>query len=229
LRASGDRKAVHRAGLTIVLIVLAYLGVTIPAFKGAHGAAFAALFLMATAVGTVVLVRRLPRPLGWLMCIALLMFSAWQFMWPYTRDHGAPADPAFAASRWDILHKAVAALGEGTETTVLYETTPLLYLNYSTLAFQDYVEGRIPPRPATGALIVDLEQQRQRLATADIVSVPTPDAEDVFDMLPTQSSAFRAEMIKLIESTGRFGPAIRIADPQRGGAVLFYKALPSSG
>jgi hypothetical protein len=225
LRVSGDRKALHREGLTIVLIVLAYLGVTIPAFKGAHGLVFAALFLTATALGTVVLVRRLSRPLAWSVCVALLLFSAWQFMWPYTRAQGAPADPAFAASRWDMLHKAVAALGEGSEATVFYETTPLLYLNYSTVAFQDYVDGRVPPRSDTGALIVDLQQQRQKLATADIVFAPAPDAVGVFPNLPTAPRAFRAEVIKLIESTGRFGPAIHIADPLRGGSVLLYKAL----
>ncbi|HEX4569436.1 MAG TPA: hypothetical protein VH184_03340 [Dongiaceae bacterium] len=229
LRASGDWKALHRTGLTIALIVLAYLGVTIPAFKGVHGLVFAALFLTATAVGTVVLVRRLPRPLAWSVCIALLLFSAWQFMWPYTRARGAPADPVLAASRWGMLHKAVSALGEGTEATIFYETTPLLYLNYSTVAFQDYVEGRIPPSPATGALIVDLEQQRKNLATADIVFAPAPNAAGAFPSLPTAPSAFRAEMIKLIESTGRFGPAIRIADPLGGGPVLFYMALPAFG
>ena len=161
-------------------------------------------------------------------CFLLLLFSAWQFEWPYIRVRGAPVDPAFAASRWEMVHQAVAALGRGTENTLFYETTPLLYLNYSTIAFQDYVDGLPPPRAATGALITDLEEQRRRLAQADIVFAPTPDAYGEFPQLPTASSAFRAKMIDLIESTGRFGPAIRIADPLRGGAVLLYKGLHPS-
>ena len=224
LWASGDRRGLYRVALVFAIVVIAYLGVTIPEFKGEHGAIFAALFFIATALAAVALVRRLPPILAWTACVLLLLFSGWQFMWPYTRVYGAPADPVFAASRWDMLHRAVTALGLHTESTIFLETTPLLYLNYSTVAFQDYVEGRLPPRADTSALITDLEEQRRKLATADIVFAPTPDTDDMFAQLPTASSAFRAKVIELIESTGRFGSPIRIADPLRGGAVLFYKA-----
>jgi hypothetical protein len=74
-----DRQTLRRAALVFGLLVIAYLGVTIPAFKGTHGLVFAALFLCITAVAALALVRRLPPALAWAACVLLLLFSASQF------------------------------------------------------------------------------------------------------------------------------------------------------
>jgi hypothetical protein len=221
-----DRDALYRAALVVVLVLLAYLTVTIPTFKGPHGLPFAALFLAATAVGAVALVRGLRQPLAWAACVALVLFSAWQFMWPFTRAHGV-VDPAFAATRVKMLQEIVDVLGRDANGKLLYETTPLVYLNYSSIAFQNYTEGSTPPAGDLGMLIVDPEAQRQRIAAADFIFAVTPEAVDVFPHLPTASAEMRAETIKLIEASGRFEPPIRVADPLHRGDVLIYEAFPS--
>jgi hypothetical protein len=217
-----DEDALYRAGLVAIIVVLAYLAVTIPTFKGPHGLPFAALFLATTAVASIALIRRLPPVLAWSACTLLLIFSAWQFTWTYTRDHGA-ANSEFAATRWTLLHEAINAIGNTSDRTLLYETTPLSSVNYSTIAFQDYVEGRVPPIGDLGMLLSDPEAQRQRIAAADVILAVTPEAIDVFPHLPSASKDARAETIKLIEASGRFQPPIRINDTFRGDDFLIYK------
>ena len=202
-----DRRVLSRVALMLVMVVASYLAVTIPTFKGEHGLAFAAFFLIAIAMSAVTLMKCLPRGLGWIVCAFLVCFSAWQFMWPFTRDHGVVGS-AYAASRWSMVHQAIDAVGTTVTGKIFYQTTPMVYLNYSTIAFQYYQRGLSPPTAEDADRISDLNVHRRRIATADIVFAVTPDASEVFSQLPTATSQFREQIIKLIEESGQFAPAI---------------------
>jgi hypothetical protein len=221
----GDRSALYRAALVVGMVALGYLAVTIPTFKGPHGLPFAALFLGATAIGAVSLIRRLPSPLAWGTCVLLLLFSAWQFAWPYVRDHGA-ANPVFAASRWKMLHEIVDAIGDKETGGIFYNTTPVLYLNDYTIAFQQYAEGRLPLASDVGSFTIDPQEQLEKISRAELILAPTPETIDIFPQLPAASKENRAETIKLIEATGLFQPPIRFVDPLRRDDVLLYKVWP---
>ena len=67
------------------------------------------------------------------------------------------------------------------------------------------------------------------MLAADFVFALTPDFKQVLPTLPTSSPEFRSSLIKTIEDSGLFHPAVRIPDPVFGGAALIYKALPSFG
>jgi hypothetical protein len=220
-----DGSALYRAALVVSMVVIGYLAVTIPAFKGPHGLPFAALFLGATAIGAVSLVRRLSPPLAWGTCLLLMLFSAWQFAWPYVRDHGV-ANPVFAAARWKMLHEVVDTIGDNEPGGILYNTTPVIYLNDYTVAFQQYVEGRLPMASDTGSFTVDPQEQRQKIARAAIILTPTPETIDIFPQLPAASRENRTETIRLIEESGLFQPPIRIVDPIGRDDMLLYKPWP---
>jgi hypothetical protein len=218
---SGDRRKFHHAALALAMILLTYVSVTIPEFKGPHGLSFAAIFFIAVALACVTLLSRLQGLLRWGLCLVLVVFSAWQFEWPFTRSHFV-VRAEYAASRWAMLRQAFESIGENAIGKVFLLTTSSIYLNYNTLAFEYFVRGLTPPVGVDVQLNGDLEDHRRKINAADIVFALTPEFTEVVPHLPTASSGFRAQVIKLIENSGQFNPPTRIPDPISGGAALIY-------
>jgi hypothetical protein len=220
------RHVAVRASLTAAMVVVSYLAVTIPSFKGPHGLPFAAIFLCAVALATVELSMRLPRPTAWAFGVLLTVFSFWQFQWPYA---GEPVDSDFARSRWEIVDKAFQAIKSDAVGKVFMLTTSAVYINPSVLELEFHKQGLWPPTLDDVQRIGDLAEHRRRMAQADIIFALTPDFKDVFPQLPTSTPEFRADLIKTIDGSGLFQAPVYIPDPIRGGSVVIYRALPSFG
>lgn len=221
---SRDRDVLIRAMLVAIMVLIAYVAVTVPELKGPHGFPFAAIFLGAVALACITSVRELGAKLGWLVCAILICLSLWQFSWPFQASYNDRiVSPDYAESRWDMLRQTLRAIGNDVAGKTMFQTTSQTYLNHTVLSFEYLAEGRTPPTVEHAQVTNDLNEQRQKIAKADFVFAPTPDAKDVFAHLPTATSGFRAEIIRLTEETGQFAPPIRIPDPILGGAVLIYK------
>jgi hypothetical protein len=212
-----ERTLFRRSMLVLSLVVVTYLAVTIPSFKGPHGFPFAALIFVTAAVASVILVRSLPAICGWAISVLLVIFSAWQFSWPTPATNSAYVD-----SRWSMVRQALEAVGHDTTGKIFLLTTSGLYLNHSILAFEYYRAGQTPPVSDNTQSVGDMQEQRRRIELADIVFALTPDFTEVFPHLPTASPEFRAELIKAIEESGHFEHPHRISDPISGGAALIY-------
>jgi hypothetical protein len=218
----GSRVTVTRTLLIAALVVVTYLAVTIPSFKGPHGLPFAAVFLCATAVASIVLVRHLPKFAAWAACIGIATASLLQFQWPYARAR-APVDAAYAASRWEMLRQTFDATGPNVGGKSMLLTTSAVFVNPTVLQFEYYRRGLTPPNTSSVQELGNLAAHRKYIESSDIIFALTPDFQEYFSHLPTASPKFRAREIKLIEDSGLFDPAVRIPDPIKGGAVLIYK------
>lgn len=213
-----DRVLLRRSILIFSLVVITYLAVTIPTFKGPHGYPFAALVFVISAVASVALLQRMSKIVGSMLCCALLVFSAMQFSWP------TPAVPTeYAKSRWAMVQQALDAIGQNVSGKTFLLTTSGLYLNYSILAFEYYRKGLLPPGSDNTQTVSDLEEQRRRIALADIVFALTPEFSEVFPHLPTASREMREQIIEAIENSHRFKLKSKISDPLvEGAAALIY-------
>ena len=121
---SRDRVSMLKAGHVVVLILVAYMAVTVPALKGPHGFPFAAIFLGGLALSCVTLADRLGRMLGWALCIVLVAFAVWQFKWDYQLSYpGRLITADFAQSRWSMIDEAMKALGPDVAGKRLLQTT----------------------------------------------------------------------------------------------------------
>jgi hypothetical protein len=220
---TGSRAMAIRTSLVAAMVLVTYLAVTIPTFKGPHGLPFSAVFLCSTAVAAVVLVKRLPRFAGWALCISIATASLIQFQWPYARV-STPVEAAYAASRWEMLRQTFEATGPNASGKSMLLTTSAVFVNPTALQFEYYRRGLTPPNTSSVQELGNLAEHRKYVESSDIIFALTPDFKEYFAHLPTASPKFRAREIKLIEESGLFDPAIRIPDPIKGGAVLIYKA-----
>lgn len=211
------RQLMWRSFLVLALIGITYLAVTIPSFKGPHGFPFAATLFVSTVIASVTLVRLVPNLARWTICMMLLAFSAWQFTWPTEATQ-----PRYVETRWSMVRQAFDAMGHEVTGKTFLLTTPAVYINYSILAFEYYRSGLVPPSSDSTQLVSDLGEQHRRIDSADIVFALTPDFTEVFPYLPTASKEMRAQIIKLIEESGRFKLLSRISDSWSGGAALIY-------
>jgi hypothetical protein len=218
LRAEQNRARSRGAMLVALMVLLAYMAVTIPKFKGPHGYAFAALLIAAIALAAIGIARALPRMASWGATLLLLLYSAWHFGWPYHFEIW----PGYVQARWAMVRQSADALGPDVVGKTFLQTTPGLHLNYSVLALEYYARGWTPPRGDTIQASADLAEHRRRLSGADIVFALTPEITEVFPHLPTSSARFRAQEIELIEQSGLFEAPIRIEDPISKGAALLY-------
>jgi hypothetical protein len=205
-----------------LLLLATYLLVTIPSFKGPHGFVFAALLISTAALGSVYLTAVLPKPVAWVMPVAILLFGITTFVWPFQLRGGQP-EHKFMASQTEILDRAFSAIEVLDGGKVLLETTPSLYLNYTNIALKAYQEGQKPLTSASISMSTDESEIRDAISRSDAILAFTPEYTMVFDHLPSASPEVRALTIRLIEESGRFGPPTVIEDKVAGGAALIYK------
>ena len=102
------------------------------------------------------------------------------------RSYHTVVSPQYAQSRWDMLGQTLKAVGDEVATKTVFQTTQT-YLNESVITFGYLASGRAPLMFET-AQESNPQLQSKRIANADFVLAPTPDARDVFAHLPTASS-----------------------------------------
>jgi hypothetical protein len=206
----------------VATVLIAYLAVTIPSFKGPHGLPFAAVFLCAAALGAVFVATALQPIARLAFCVLLAGISISQFHWRSPQPYGSP-DPLYAASRWEMVHEAYRAMDPDAFGKTILLTTSAVFLNPTILEIEYFRRGLMPPRNIEIQRSGDLREHQRYIRSADMIFAVSPDFKEVFPNLPTASPEFRASEIRLIEDSGLFYPPVRIADPIRGGEVLIYR------
>jgi hypothetical protein len=214
-----------KAVQVLAMVVIAYLAVTIPTFKGPHGLPFAALFLVAVAVAGVVVASALPRPAAWVFCGLVAIVSVFQFQWPTARPYGSK-DPTYAATRWDMVHQAYAAMDHDAVGKTILLTTSAVFLNPTILELEYFRHGLMPPRNIEIQRRADVDELHDYISRVDMVFAVSPEFKEIFPNLPTSTPEFRAKVIQAAEESHFFLPATRVPDPIGGGAILIYQRPP---
>ncbi|ARP84091.1 hypothetical protein CAL12_26930 [Bordetella genomosp. 8] len=216
------RSMAMTAAQVVAIVVIAYLAVTIPSFKGPHGLPFAAVFLCAAALAAVFVATALPRIARLVFCVLLAGLSISQFHWRAPQPYGNP-DPLYGASRWEMVHEAFQAMDHNAVGKTILLTTSAVFVNPTILEIEYFRRGLMPPRNIEIQRSGDLREHESYIRRADMVFAVSPDFKEIFPNLPTASPEFRASEIRLIEASGLFYPPVRIADPIGGGEVLIYR------
>ncbi|MHC1728001.1 MAG: hypothetical protein AB9866_18695 [Syntrophobacteraceae bacterium] len=223
LLAKGDASQRRCALLTLAAVVLTYLAVTIPTFKGPHGYPFAAIFMLSVATSLVVIAQKpLVQPHG-VFCTVLVLFSAWQWEWNFPRLIRMPFTAERAEGYRSMVSQAYAAMAKPSPGAQILQTISAGYINCSNISFEFLKRGMKPPDIVDIQGNTDLNAHRRAIMNADFVFALSPDMGNVMPNLPTASPEFRSEIIKIIEESGRFLDPVRISCPDKGEALI-YKA-----
>jgi hypothetical protein len=125
-----------------------------------------------------------------------------------------------------MVRHAYAALGRPSQGAQFLLTTSAVYINPYSISFEFLKHGLKPPDIVDLQLNGDLNAHRLAIMNADFVFALSPDMNNIIPNLPTASPEFRSEIIKIIDTSGRFLEPVRFPSPDNG-EVLIYKARPS--
>ncbi|MER8373508.1 hypothetical protein [Mesorhizobium sp. M1406] len=219
-----DITALRRALLVVALVLIAYVAVTVPTFKGPHGFPFAAALLVSTALAATIIARSLPRIYSTAFCALVLAVSLWQFEWEFTISHSY-VTTAQANTRHALVDEMTEIIGDNVDNRTILFSTSSNYSNFLTLEFQYRQKGLPLPRWSVPHLSADFDEHEREIQKADIVVAYTPDFTDVIPNLPTASAAFRQRFVDAVKQSGLFsGPAL-ITDAAFGGGILIFKRI----
>ncbi|PZV40512.1 hypothetical protein [Mesorhizobium kowhaii] len=219
-----DITALRRALLVVALVLIAYVAVTIPTFKGPHGFPFAATLLVSTALAVTVIARSLPRIYSTAFCALILAVSLWQFEWEFTIAHSY-VTTAQANSRHALVDEMTEVIGDSVENKTILFSTSSNYSNFLTLEFQYRQKGLPLPRWSVLHLSADFGEHEREIQKADIVVAYTPEFTEVIPNLPTASAEFRQRFVDAVKQSGLFSDPALIPDPVLGGGILIFKRI----
>jgi hypothetical protein len=219
--ARRDYSRLAIAARLVAFVVISYIAVTLPTFKGPHGFSFAASLLVATILGCAVILRTVPRPIGSALGLATVAASLAAFNWPFAvAQHQVTFEEA--RTRHDMVGAIVQTLGEDLESKRVLFSTSTNYTNAYVVEFALRENKVKVPRWVVLHTDADFSAHRAALEASDIVVAYTPDNVDVIGNLPTATPEFRARFISAVEESRLFGPPKTVKSPIDGGSVLIY-------